>query len=326
MTGASSARRVIAVGEFTSAGSEAAPDGMIPGVASFGPAADGASKPDLLAPGGFQNAASATESLIASARAENLPADSRHISWALRMGARRLEQYQSHEQGFGVIDTARAIELLKQAQAQKLELPDIQTRAPVKTYLSRFLPEPGVGQGLYEREGWLVRQKDTRTVTLLRQSGAATPISYALQWRGNDGTFKATAQEVTLPFNEPVQLQLEISPQQAGIHSAHLYLIDKTSELPVHALMATIVASEPFTAANGYRIEYREPKLSGVQPGRHFLDVPPNISSLRVDAAVGGGRVQLMLTGGALDLPPSKVVAAGEPAVLLVRVSAARSV
>lgn len=311
VTGASSARRVIAVGEFTDAE-------LIPAVASLGPAADGASKPDLLAPGGFQNAASATESLIASARAENLPTDSRHISWALRMGARRLEQYQSHEQGFGVIDTARALELLKQVQAQKLELPDIQTRAPVKTYLSRFFPEPGVGQGLYEREGWLARQKDTRTVTLLRQSGAATPISYSLQWHGNDGTFKAAAQEVTLPFNEPVQLQLEISPQQAGVHSAHLYLIDKTTQLPVHALMTTIVASEPFTAANGYRIEYREQKLPGIQPVRHFLDVPPNISSLRVDAAVGGGRVQLMLTGGALDLPPSKIIAAGEPAVLLV--------
>lgn len=307
VTGASSGRRVISVGDET-----------IPAVASLGPAADGASKPDLLSPGGFENAASATESLITAARAENLPADARHISWALRMGARRLEQYQSHEQGFGVIDTARAVELLKQLQARTFDLPDIQTRAPVKTYLSRFLPEPGVGQGLYEREGWLVRQKDTRTVTLLRQSGGETPISYSLQWLGNDGTFKTAAQEVSLPLNQPVQIQLEIAPEQVGVHSAHLYLIDKATELPVHALMATIVAAEPFTASNGYRIERREPKLGGARPTRYFLDVPPNISSLRVDAAVGSGGAQLMLTGGALDLPPSKVIAAGQPAVLLV--------
>lgn len=310
VTGASSARRVISVGE--------AVDESIPSVASLGPAGDGASKPDILAPGGFDSAASATESLIAAARAENLPADARHISWALRMSARRLDQYQSHEQGFGVIDTARAIDLLKQVQARKFDLPDIQTRAPVKTYLSRFLPEPGVGQGLYERESWIVRMKDTRTVTLLRQSGAATPVPYSLQWRGNDGTFKTSQEEVTLPLNEPVTVQLEISPEQPGIHSAHLYLIDKATELPVHAVMTTIVASEQFTAANGYRIEHREQKLSGAQPRRHFLDVPPNISSLRIDATLGGGRAQLVLAGGALDLPPSKIIAAGAPAVLLV--------
>lgn len=314
VTGASSGRRVISVGEYSGSND----DGTTPAVASLGPAADGASKPDVLAPGGFEGAASATESLIAAARAENLPADARHISWALRMGARRLDQLQSHEQGFGVVDTARATELLKQLQASKFDLPDIQTRAPVKTYLSRFLPESGVGQGLYEREGWLAHVKDTRTITLLRQSGAATPISYSLEWRGNDGTFQAATQEVTLPLNEPVSVQLEISPQQAGVHSAHLHLIDQATQLPVHALMTTIVAAEPFTAGNGYRIEHREQKLSGAQPRRHFLDVPPNISSLRIDASVGGGRAQLMLTGGALDLPPSRIVTAGQPAVLLV--------
>lgn len=328
VTGASSGRRVISVGEYTnravagiatsSGRVGAAGEGAIPVVASLGPAADGGSKPDLLASGGFESAASATDSLIASARAENLPSDARHINWALRMGARRLDGYQSHEQGFGVIDTARALELLKQLRAQQLDLPDIQTRAPVKTYLSRFLPEPGVGQGLYEREGWLVGQSDTRTITLLRQSGVPTPLAYTLEWRGNDGTFSATQQEVTLPLNEPVQVQLNISAAQVGTHSAHLYLIDKASRLPVHALMTAIVASAPFTASNGYRVEYREQSVPATQPKRYFLDVPPNISSLRLDASVGAGCVQLMLNGGAINLPPSKIIAAGQPAVLLV--------
>lgn len=313
VTGASSGRRVISVGELASSGDE-----TIPAVASFGPGADGAAKPDLLASDGFEGAASATETLIALARAENLPADSRHISWALRMSARRLEQYQAHEQGFGVADTERALELLKQLHAKNLDLPDIQTRAPVKTYLSRFLPEPNVGQGLYEREGWLVGQKDTRAVTLLRQSGAATPISYSLQWQGNDGTFTTTAQEITLPLHEPVPIQVQISPGHVGVHSAHLYLVDKATQLPVHAAMTTIVAAEPFTAANGYRIEHREPTLSGAAPKRYFLDIPPNISSLRIDAGVGAGSVQLLLSGGALELPPSRIVTAAKPAVLLV--------
>lgn len=308
VTGASSARRVISVGEF--AGNRV--------TASLGPAADGALKPDVLAPGGFANAASEAEALIAAARAESLPADARHIAWALRMSARRVDGLQAHEQGFGVIDTARALELLKQLRDRKLDLPDIQTHAPVKTYLSRFLPEPGVGQGLYEREGWLAGQKDARKITLLRQSGADTPLTYSLQWQGNDGTFKTAQQEVSLPFNEPVEIPLEISAAKVGVHSAQLYLIDKASGLPVHALMATIVAAEPFTAANNYRVERREQSLPGESVTRYFLDVAPNIASLRLDAGVGAGQVQLMLTGGELDLLPSKLVAPNQPAVLLV--------
>lgn len=314
VTGASSGRRVISVGEYTNASA----GGAIAVPASLGPASDGASKPDLLASGGFEGAASATDTLIAAARAANLPADARHIIWALRMGARRLDGYQSHEQGFGVLDVVRATELLEELKSRQFDLPDIQARAPVKTYLSRYLPEPGVGQGLYEREGWLVRQTDTRSITLLRQNGAAAPLTYSLQWRGNDGTFKATQEEVTLPLHEPVQVSLEITPADVGIHSAHLYLIDKASGLPVHALMTTIVASEQFTAANAYRIEHREPSLPGAHPKRYFLEVPPNISSLRLDASLGGGQMQLTLAGGALDLLPSKTISAGRPAVLLV--------
>jgi hypothetical protein len=310
VTGASSGRRVISVGEIAS--------DRIPTTASLGPAADGGSKPDVLAPGGFANAASETEALIAAARAESLPADARHIAWALRMSARRIDGLQAHEQGFGVIDTARALELLKKLRAGKLDLPDIQTRAPVKTYLSRFLPEPGVGQGLYEREGWLVSQKDTRKITLLRQSGTNTPLTYSLQWQGNDGTFKTPQDEVSLPFNQAVEIPLEISAAEAGVHSALLYLIDKASGLPVHALMTTIVAAEPFTAANNYRVEHREPALPGAGVKRYFLDVPPNIASLRLDAGVGAGQMQVMLTGGELNLLPSKIIAPKQSAVLLV--------
>lgn len=330
VSGVSSARRVISVGEYTSGANAhsasragatslgARDDGAIPLVASLGPAVDGAAKPDLLSPGGFDGAAAATDALITAARAENLPADARHITWALRMSARRLDGYQAHEQGFGVIDTAQALQLLKQLKTQQFDLPDILTRAPVKTYFSRFLPEPGIGQGLYEREGWLVGQQDTRSITLRRQSGAATPLIYTLEWRGNDGTFSSASQDITLPLNEPVTVPVNIAAAAAGAHSAHLYLIDKITGLPVHALMTTIVAAEPFTASNGYRVEHREQTMPAAQTKRYFLDVPPNISSLRIDATIGAGRVQLALNGGALDLPPSKLVTAGQPAVLLV--------
>jgi hypothetical protein len=298
---------------------------------SRGPAAGGGAKPDLLAPASASDSAEAVahvgeaaSELIATARGENLPFDARHISWALRMSAQRLDDYRAHEQGFGVVDVAAATELLRQLKARRFDLPDILVRAPVKTFLARFLPEPGIGQGLYEREGWLVKRTDKRKITLIRQSGPSTPLTYALQWRGNDGTFKALQDEVILPFDTPVEVEIEITPAQVGIHSAHLYLLDKITELPVHAVMTTIVASEQFTAANGYSIRHPEQTLTAQRSKSYFLEVPPNVASLRVDVAAKAGQVDALLgTGGPVDasfnLPRSnKSVVPGKPAVVLV--------
>jgi hypothetical protein len=129
---------------------------------------------------------------------------------------------------------------------------------------------------------------------------------------------------VELPLNVPVAVSVEIEPEQVGIHSAHLYLIDKASDLPAHAIMATVVASEQFTAANGYTIRHREPSLPGLRAKSYFLEVPPNVASLRVDLAVGVGQVEPVLsTGGPVGVgfniaPATKLVAAGKPVVLLV--------
>lgn len=308
INGAASGRRVLAVAS-TETG------------ASRGPASDGGAKPDLLEPSAV---ASALAELIAAARTENLPSDARHISWALRMSAERVEGYQAHEQGFGVVDVARAKELLARVKAQRFELPDILTRAPVKTYLSRFLPEPGVGQGLYEREGWLAKRPDPRRITLVRQNGLPTPLTYTLQWQGNDGTFKVRQEEVILPFDTPVEVEIEIAPAEVGIHSAHLYLIDKITQLPVHAVMTTVVASEQFTAANGYTIQHSQKAIAGQRPRRYFLEVPPNVSSLRVNVAARSGQVSMLLgMGGIADagvnLPRAgKPIAVGKPQVAVV--------
>lgn len=309
IAGAASARRVLAL-----AGMEAG--------AGRGPASDGSAKPDFLADA--NQMASLTAAMTKTAQAEVLPADARHLSWALRMSARRLDNYQPHEQGFGAVDVPKAIELLRQVKSRKFDLPDILTRAPVKTYLSRFLPEPGMGQGLYEREGWLVKRPDKRTITLTRQNGPSTPLTYTLQWQGNDGTFKTRQDEVVLPFDTPVEVEIAIMPTEIGIHSALLYLIDKTTQLPVHAVMTTIVASEQFTAANGYTIQHDEQALAERRSRSYFLEVPPNVSSLRVDVTAVAGQVEMLLgtggpSGAGFNTPRSEQpIVPGKPAMVLV--------
>lgn len=320
ISGAAAGRRVLAIRRVNADGDR---EGKLPVRASKGPASDGGAKPDLLG-----SATEATE-LVAAARAENLPADARHIAWALRMSARRLDGYQAHEQGFGLIDLERAKELLRQVKSRRFELPDILTRAPVKTFLARFLPEAGTGQGLYEREGWLLKRAERRKITLLRQNGSPTPLTYTLQWQGNDGTFKARQDEVILPFDTPVEVEIEITPAQVGIHSAHLYLIDKASQLPVHAVMATIVASEQFTAANGYTIRHGDQPLDRSRSTSYFLEVPPNVASLRVDVAAKAGQAEMLLgIGGPIDvsvnLPRAgRPIVPGKPALVLVPYPAA---
>jgi len=318
INGAASASRVLAIGSLDN-DREAA----VGPWSSRGPASDGGAKPDLVDVSMFR-VESATAALTAAARAENLPSDARHLAWALRMGARRLENYRAHEQGFGAIDVQRAIELLKQVKSRKFELPEILTRAPVKTYLARFLPEPGIGQGLYEREGWLVKRPDTRRITLVRQNGPSTPLAYTLQWQGNDGTFKARQEQVILPFDTPVEVEIEITPVELGIHSAHLYLVDKTTALPVHAVMTTIVASEQFTAANGYTIRHADQTLASKRSKSYFLEVPPNVASLRVNVSATAGQAEVLLgMGGPVDdrfNPPrsGQLVSSGKPMNLVV--------
>jgi hypothetical protein len=149
-------------------------------------------------------------------------------------------------------------------------------------------------------------------------------LAYTLQWQGNDGTFKARQDEVILPFDTPVQVAIDITPAEIGIHSALLYLIDKTTQLPVHAVMTTIVASEQFTAANGYTIQHRKQALADQRSKSYFLEVPPNVSSLRVNVAATAGQVEMLLgTGGpigaAFNLPRgARPIDPGKPAVVLV--------
>jgi hypothetical protein len=318
INGTASARRVLAIGSLDSER-----EALVAPWSSRGPASDGGAKPDLVDVS-MSQVESAIAALTTAAREENLPTDARHLAWALRMGARRLENYQAHEQGFGAIDVPRAIELLRQVKSRKFELPDILTRAPVKTYLARFLPEPGIGQGLYEREGWLVKRPDTRTITLIRQNGSSTPLAYTLQWQGNDGTFKARQEEVILPFDTPVEVAIEITPMEVGIRSAHLYLVDKVTALPVHAMMTTIVASEQFTAANGYTIRHGDQKLASKRSQSHFLEVPPNVASLRVNVSARAGQAEVLLgMGGPVDdrfnLPRSgQFASSGKPINLVV--------
>lgn len=298
-------------------------DDWITSYSARGPAANGQGKPDLVAPAigiaaapcdlsdpsleplayalprcymlssgtsaATPAAAGAAAVLISLAKQRGVPYDARHLAWAMRVGARSLAGFGVHAQGHGLVDVARAWELLQ----TRVDLPDIVTSAPVRGTWDRYLRVPGVGVGLYEREGWRPGARGTRIVTLTRTSGRHGPTRYLLRWRGNDGAFAARS-AVTLPLGRPVALPIHVTPRTAGIHSAELELLDPRTGLPVHWVSMTVVAAEQFNAANHYRLELSRgvPWPEGTSV---FLHVPPGTAVLRLDLAVKRGRYRLRL-------------------------------
>jgi hypothetical protein len=324
--------RVLSIGGYASASTYKAQYGWtvpdkdyLVSYSSRGPSTNGGAKPDVLAPvmsvaatpctatsvqhtfifrypecyqigGGTSSAgphaAGAGALLISAARQSGLPTDVRHIAWALRMGARFLPNYPSHEQGAGLVDVVRSYELLKLAKEKGLDIPDIETRAPVRTVLSKLLRDPGLGNGLYEREGWKAGDVGTRTIRLTRRTGPAGPVTYALGWRGNDGTFSAVENTVTLPLDVPVEVPIRLAPKASGMHSALLLVVDQKGNVPVHHVLTTVVAADRLTPSNAFAVRYRE-RVPWPRAKSFFVDVPPGTASLRLDLAVSGGRVKL---------------------------------
>ena len=75
----------------------------------------------------------------------------------------------------------------------KPETVDITATVPVNTVLSGFLHTPGIGTGIYDREGVTVGSPYTRTYTITRTNGGSNPRTFNLSWVGNDGTFSTPA-------------------------------------------------------------------------------------------------------------------------------------
>jgi hypothetical protein len=299
-------------------------DNMHWGALSHGPSGSGALKPDLLAPSGQMStdpgyrkgasfkglyqlppgysvdggtstatpmAAGATALVVSAAKQSGVPYDAARLKAAITGSARHIPRLAAHEQGNGLIQVGAAFELLKKLQA--VEPVTITSRAPVKTRLSHLLLTPDEGVGLYEREGWAVGDRAERTITLTRTSGPSEPMTFALSWQGNDGTF-SSADSVTLPLGIPVAVPVTITAKKEGAHSAILS-IDHTS-IPGHAhrVLAAIVVPYRFTADTSYSVKA---EVTPPRPGDLgvFVEVPPGTAALTFSASAPN--VSLSLIG-----------------------------
>jgi hypothetical protein len=157
----------------------------------------------------------------------------------------------------------------------------ITSRAAVRHAYSHLLATPNEGVGLYERDGWSVGDRGERVMTFTRTSGPRVPMTFALTFTGNDSTFSAPA-SVTLPLNKPVPVTIAIAPHTPGAHSALLTL--DSPRVPGHAYrtLTTIIAAEPLTTANGFKIEKKTEVLRPAMRS-FFYRVPEGVTALKVE-------------------------------------------
>ncbi len=208
---------------------------------------------------------------------------------AMRSSAHYLTNYQAHEQGFGLIQVGAAWDLL----AQNVKTAEISSAVPTNTKLSGFLATPGIGTGIYDREGVHVGAAPyTRTYTFTRSDGGNS--TFNLSWIGNDGTFSLPAGTTSLSFDKKgsASLTVTVTPGAAGAHSAILALDDPKTVGIDYATMNTVIVSIPLNAGNSYKATVAGSafRFEAGQP-KAFFDVPVGTTAMRMTLKVLSGRV-----------------------------------
>jgi hypothetical protein len=226
-------------------------------------------------------AAGAVALLISAARQSGIKHDAFRIRHAVISSGRYVPHIPAYKQGSGVINVAAAWEILK-ALDRAPDPVTIVARAPVRHSFSHTLPTPHEGVGLYEREGWTAGESGERTVTFTRTSGPRQPMTFALEWTGNEHSTFNAPETVILPLNRPVPVKLSITPKGAGAHTAILTL--DHPEIPGHShrMLATIVVGEQLTADNQFRVEQKV-EVPRPEMRSFFYNVPAGAQALRVD-------------------------------------------
>ncbi|MBA2718227.1 MAG: S8 family serine peptidase [Chloroflexi bacterium] len=221
--------------------------------------------------------------LVSAAQQSGAQHQPAQIRQALISTSRYLTGYQASDQGNGLLDTAAAWNLLK----TNIKTADISSAVENHSPLAAFLATPGVGPGIYDRDGTTqVGVSYTRTYTFKRTSGPGGTTTYNLGWVGNDGTF-SSAGSIALPLNVAKTLVVTVNAATVGLHSAILNVNDPATAGIDYQTMNTVVAAETFSAGSNFAVT-KSGTIGRNQTKSYFYNVPAGTPAFKVDITVDG--------------------------------------
>lgn len=227
-------------------------------------------------------AAGAAALLVSAAKQAGAQHKPDQLRQAMNSSAHYLDlvRFKAYEQGNGLIDVGAAWALLK----TNIKTVELTSAVPVNTVLSSFLKTPGIGQGIFDREGVTVGQPYTREYTFASPAGTGGTTTFNLSWVGNDGTFSVAggATSIALAKGGSAKLTIAVNPTAVGAHAAILNLDDPTTAGVDYQTMNVIVAAEQFTVANDYTVS-KTGTVGRNQALSFFFAVPANTPAFKVD-------------------------------------------
>ncbi|HEY0698271.1 MAG TPA: S8 family serine peptidase, partial [Micromonospora sp.] len=282
---------------------------------SRGPREDGGFKPNVTAPGsaistaplwqagnpvpeagyplppGYQmlngtsmaapQAAGAAALLLSAAKATGRQLAPATLRRAIYSSADWIDGVPAHGQGNGQFDVKGAWELI----AAGVQPVTFEVQANVCTEISEFLVTPHRGTGIYNRcspnsGGQRPDVAKNYTVKVTRTSGPDRIIKYALNWVGNDGTFRNAPKNLLLGLNETVTFTVEARTGR-GVHSAIARLDDPATPGHDFEWLNTVVVADTTT-----KPAYAFSTAGTVDRNltrSYFVNVPSGASALQVD-------------------------------------------
>ncbi|WFE36699.1 S8 family serine peptidase [Micromonospora sp. WMMD975] len=218
--------------------------------------------------------------LLSAAKATDTGVTPAALRRAVVSSASWIKGEPAFAQGNGLLDVPAAWKLL----AKPVTPRSYTASAPVCTPISDFLATPDRGTGIYNRcapgqGGQKVGQARTYQVKVTRTTGPAGVIRHKLQWRGNDGTFRAP-KSADLPLNKAVSIPVTATPK-AGAHGAILRIDDPKTKVVDFEVLNTVVAAaqptRPTYAFSGSGSVDRNSTTS------FFVSVPEGTAALQVN-------------------------------------------
>jgi subtilisin family serine protease len=218
--------------------------------------------------------------LVSASKANGTQAQPAQIRQALMSTARYLtegDRFEAYDQGVGLLDVNAAWAQLR----QNLKPVTIAGRVPVSSPLNAFLATPGIGSGIYDREGVELGEAYSRTYTFTRSDGPGGSVTYNVSWVDDDGIF-SSAGTVTLPRGTATPFTVNINPSSVGSHSAILRLDDPATVGIDYQSMNTVIVPYEFAAEDGYAVTIAS-TVDIAQTLHYFFEVPAGTPAFKVD-------------------------------------------